>query len=58
MIGNLFYYADQDADCPADADCARHSGPDRGSGMATRLPDHDVFLKVMLRRTAATAMAL
>lgn len=50
MIGNLFYYADQDADCPADADCARaiQGLIEAGHGHKVLL-SHDVFLKVMLR---------
>lgn len=50
MIGNLFYYADQDVDCPADADCARAIQGLIEAGYSRQiLLSHDVFLKVMLR---------
>lgn len=50
MIGNLFHYADQNADCPPDADCARaiQGLIEAGHGHKVLL-SHDVFLKVMLR---------
>ncbi|RWR07341.1 phosphotriesterase family protein [Paenirhodobacter populi] len=50
MIGNLFYYADQDVDCPPDADCARaiQGLIEAGYGRQVLL-SHDVFLKCMLR---------
>lgn len=50
MIGNLFYYADQDVDCPADADCARAIQGLIEAGYSRQiLLSHDVFLKCMLR---------
>lgn len=50
MIGNLFYYADQDADCPPDADCAHAIAGLVEAGYARQiLLSHDVFLKSMLR---------
>lgn len=50
MIGNLFYYADQEVDCPPDADCARaiQGLIEAGYGRQVLL-SHDVFLKCMLR---------
>ena len=50
MIGNLFYYADQDVDCPSDADCAGAIKRLAEAGYARQiLLSHDVFLKCMLR---------
>ena len=50
MIGNLFYYADQDVDCPPDADSARAIQGLIEAGYSRQiLLSHDVFLKCMLR---------